>query len=87
MVMVTLLSSGLILAPLLINEILRTRMNESIQQAILLAQKSHKRITVEARADSHGTHFKVTIPHDAQNAPRDQVLEARPSLDAPAMEV
>ena len=40
-----------------------------------------------ARADSHGTHFKVTIPHDTKNAPRDQVLEARPSLDAPAMEV
>ena len=41
MVMVTLLSSGLILAPLLINEILRTRMNESVQQAILLAQISN----------------------------------------------
>ena len=38
-----------------------------------------------ARADSHGTHFKITIPHDAKNAPRDQVLEATPSLDAPAM--
>lgn len=37
------------------------------------------------RADSHGTHFKITIPHDARNAPRDQVLEATPSLDAPAM--
>lgn len=39
-----------------------------------------------ARADSHGTHFKITIPHDAKNAPRDQVLEATPSLDAPAAE-
>ena len=37
------------------------------------------------RADSQGTHFKITIPHDAKNAPRDQVLEATPSLDAPAM--
>ena len=39
-----------------------------------------------ARADSHGTHFKITIPHDAKNAPRDQVLEASPLLDAPAAE-
>ena len=38
-----------------------------------------------ARADSHGSHFKITISHDTKNAPRDQVLEATPSLDAPAM--
>lgn len=35
-----------------------------------------------ARADSHGTHFKITIPHDAKHAPRDQVLDVSPSLDA-----
>lgn len=39
-----------------------------------------------ARADSHGTHFKITIPHDTPNAPRDQMLEAAPLLDADKVE-
>ena len=42
---------------------------------------------VVARADCDGTLFKITILYDAQNAPRNQVLEASTSLDAPAMEV
>jgi signal transduction histidine kinase len=35
-----------------------------------------------ARADSHGTHFKITIPHNDTNAPRDDVLEQTAALDA-----
>lgn len=35
-----------------------------------------------ARADEHGTHFKITIPHNGGDAPRDEVLEAAPPLDA-----
>lgn len=39
-----------------------------------------------ARADSHGTHFKITIPHDAKNAPRDDVLAHPDPLDASPVE-
>ena len=36
-----------------------------------------------ARSDSHGTHFKITIPHESENAPRDEEMEAAPAaLDA-----
>ena len=39
-----------------------------------------------ARADSHGTHFKITIPHDTKNAPRDDVLAHPDPLDASPVE-
>lgn len=35
-----------------------------------------------ARADAHGTHFKITLPHVSQNAPRDDELPAPAALDA-----
>lgn len=36
-----------------------------------------------ARSDSHGTHFKITIPHESKNAPRDDEIEGVPAtLDA-----
>lgn len=41
LVMLTLMVSGLVIAPLLINVMLRVRMNEAVQQAIMLAQISH----------------------------------------------
>ena len=40
--------------------------------------------TIEvARADAQGTHFKITLPHESDKAPRDEAVQ----LDAAPVEV
>lgn len=36
-----------------------------------------------ARADAHGTHFKITLPHISPNAPRDDELAPLDAVPSP----